>query len=78
LLGDRVAYLAVPLASAGFIDALGIHREPTADAVIGRLRHLARSGVRERASFEPLYTFLQDHYHEASAAIDIAALRHFC
>jgi hypothetical protein len=42
------------------------------DAVIGRLRHLARSGVRERASFEPLYTFLQNHYHEASAAIDAA------
>jgi hypothetical protein len=72
LLGDRVAYLAVPLASAGFIDALGIHREPTVDAVIGCLRHLTRSGVRERASFEPLYSFLQDHYHEASDAIDTA------
>jgi hypothetical protein len=72
LLGDRVAYLAVPLASAGFIDALGIHREPTVDAVIGRLRHLTRSGVRERASFEPLYTFLQDHHHKASGTIDTA------
>jgi hypothetical protein len=72
LLGDRVSYLAAPLTTAAFLDALGIHRGPTLAAVLGRLRHLVRAGVRERAGFEPLYTFLQDHYHEDSAAVDAA------
>ena len=75
LLGDSVAYLAVPIASDGLIDAIGLHRELTVEAAIDRLRQLARSGSLDRALFERLYTFLQTHYQEDSSVIDEAFLR---
>jgi hypothetical protein len=72
LLGDSVVYMADPVTNDGFIDTLGIHREPTVEAAIASLRHLADSGSRDRALFERLYTFLESHYYESSSAIDRA------
>lgn len=75
LLGDSVVYLGISLETDGFIDAIGIHREATVEAVINRLRYLARSGSLDRALFERLYTFLQAHYHGASSVIGAAFQR---
>jgi hypothetical protein len=72
LLGDHVPYLAVDLSNDDFIADLGIHSEPSVDAVLSCLMHLATERVQDVGQFRNLYRFLDEHFEEESASIAAA------